>query len=324
DIPTLYERWCFLQIIKVLIDQYHFLPEEDWKKKLMVQMVGNTNEVREKAWNITISFENSLLERKIILHYEKELRSRKRPDYLLEIISSRTQKRHNLIMDAKFREDVNAKGLIEELYHHKNYSENGKNTVFILHPDVNKSIPKNLSGTYWGNDAYYGEVQMFDFQWDNDSFPNHKYGSILLSPIRDETKNYYGNYLDNLQRLIGMSLQYQLEDNNKEDIILGDVEIKNDISDPLPKEKIFCLKCGSHKIKTIYSGLAKSQKGKYYAMMCEECSHYFIYFYCWSCKSRLIKNGSYWSYHAFQPLEPLDIRCPHCAKFWYQKMNIMN
>lgn len=58
-------------------------------------------------------------------------------------------------------------------------------------------------------------------------------------------------------------------------------------------------------------------------MICEDCKHSFIYFYCWSCKNRLIKNGSYWSYHAFQALEPLDIQCPHCAKFWYQK-NVYN
>jgi len=211
--------------------------------------------------------------------------------------------------------DVKVEKLIEELYHNKNYSQNDTSTVFILHPDTKSSIEK-INPSDWGEDAYYGEIQMFDYEWDNDDLPNHKYGSILLSPIKDNIG--YGNYLDNLQRLIGMSLQYQLEDNNKEDITIGSLEKNDNIIDPIPKVKTFCLKCGSHKIKTISSGFSRSQKGKYHQMICEDCNHNFIYFYCWSCKNRLIKNGSYWSYHTFQPLEPLDIQCPHCAKFWYQ------
>lgn len=306
DIPTLYERWCFLQIIKVLIENYHFLPEENWKQKLMLQMVGNTDEVRKNIKNISIEFENPLLERKIILHYEKELAGGKRPDYLLEIKSLRTQKRHNLIMDAKFREDVKIKDLIEELYHYKNYSQNNKNTVFILHPDANKSIHEKLTDKEWGNDAYYGEIQMFDYTWDNDSFPNHKYGSILLSPIRDETKNNYGNYLDNLQRLIGMAMQYQLEDNKK-------IRIDN-ILNPKPKEKAFCLKCGSKDVQL--ESIPIGDRGIKYNCTCRICSHFYIYSYCQSCKTRLIKNGRYWSYHASQILQPFNIKCPHCNQIF--------
>lgn len=309
DIPTLYERWCFLQIIKVLMDQYHFLPpEENWKQKLMLQMVENTNEVRKDIKNIFIEFENPLLERKIILHYEKVLSNGKRPDYLLEIISLRTNKKHNLIMDAKFRENIKVKDLIEELYHYKNYSQNNKNTVFILHPDANKSIPKKLTDKEWGNDAYYGEVQMFDYAWDNDNFPNHKYGSILLSPIKDEIKNNYGNYLDNLQRLIGMAMQYQLEDNA--DIINHDRQI-----DPEPKEKIFCLKCAGTNFQGTRNPTSKN-RGFRYNLSCIECKHVYVYNYCQSCKTRLVKNGRYWSYHASQILQPFNIKCPNCNQIF--------
>jgi hypothetical protein len=317
DIPTLYERWCFLQIIKVLIDRYHFLPEENWKQKLLLQMLSDTGEAKENIRNIYIEFKNLEIERKIKFYYEKELdgKGSKRPDYFLEILSLKTNKRHNLIMDAKFKEDVNIRNLIDELYNKKNYSQNNTNAVFILHPDIKNSITQ-INPSDWGSDAYYGEIDMFDFKWDKDEHPNHKYGSILLSPIRG--KSNYGNYLDSLQRLIGMSLQYQLEDNEKDDITIGNLEKKQDVIDPISKEKVFCLKCGSNRIKTIHSGFSRSQKGIFYESQCQECSHHFIYFYCWSCKYRLIKNGSYWSYHTFQPLEPFDIQCPHCAKFWHQ------
>jgi hypothetical protein len=27
----------------------------------------------------------------------------------------------------------------------------------------------------------------------------------------------------------------------------------------------------------------------------------------------LIKNGEYWSYHAMEPLNPINIKCPSCG-----------
>lgn len=327
DLPTLYERWCLLQIIKVLINHFRFVPEKNWKNNLAMQILSNPN----KIYNIQINFSNEQIKRDVILWYEKILQNKKRPDFVLDIISTKTNKKHCLIMDAKFKEDVDVECLINSLYpdskmniiseldskcpksngkiDKKNYSENNKNLVFILHPDSKKSIRNKRTPSYWGNDAYYGETNIFNYTWDNDKFPNHKYGSILLSPIRGE--NTYGDFLDNLQRLIGMAMQYTIEDNKN---IFEDNKIN-----PFPKEKEFCIKCGSSDIKLTYSGTSISQKGYYYQMDCQGCTHSFVYFYCWNCKYRLIKNGSYWSYHSFQVLNPFDIKCPNCAKYWNQK-----
>lgn len=326
DLPTLYERWCLLQIIKVLINHFRFVPEKNWKNNLAMQILSNPN----KIYNIQINFSNEQIKRDVILWYEKILPNKKRPDFVLDIISTETNKKHCLIMDAKFKENVDVECLINSLYpdsmntiseldlkcpksngkiDKKNYSENNKNLVFILHPDSKKSIKNKRTPSYWGNDAYYGETNIFNYTWDKDKFPNHKYGSILLSPIRGE--NTYGDFLDNLQRLIGMAMQYTIEDNKN---ILEDNKIN-----PIPKEKEFCIKCGSSDIKLTYSGTSISQKGYYYQMDCQECTHSFVYFYCWNCKYRLIKNGSYWSYHSFQVLNPFDIKCPNCAKYWNQK-----
>ena len=54
---------------------------------------------------------------------------------------------------------------------------------------------------------------------------------------------------------------------------------------------------------------------------CQECNHHFVYFYCWSCDNRLIKNGRYWNYHSSHATEPFDIKCPHCGRYWYQMGN---
>jgi len=296
DIPTIYERWCFLQIIKILIEKYHFLPEENWKSKLSHQAMGNLNNIK----NIKISFTNNKIARDIDLWYEKELENKKRPDFVLDIKSKfGTNKTHRLVMDAKFHEKVDIEGQIDLLYYQKNYSENNKNTVFILHPDANKSVKKKRTPKEWGNDAYYGEVEMFNFEWDKDNKPNHKYGAILLSPIGKR-----GNFLDNLQRLIGMVMQYNMENNE-------------DCNDPKPKEKVFCLICGSDKQHLGDRESTKNKRGYKYEITCQECQHRYIYNYCWNCKHRLIKNGYYWSYHSSEILQPFNIRCPHCNEIYY-------
>ena len=341
DLPTLYERWCLLQIIKVLMDSFHFIPEDNWKQKLLAQMLNEKYELKDekKRRNVSIKFINKNIEKIIVLWYEKELRGEnsQRPDFVLDIESTKTKNKHRLVMDAKFHEDVNIKCLINTLYpsldidnitdldkkcskpndkiDKKNYSENNNNTVFIVHPDTNKSIKKRKNPSNWGTDAYYGETDMFDYEWDKDYYPNHKYGSILLSPIN---KNRYGSFLDNLQRLIGMIMQYTMED-NKNIRLFSDLETKYTIANPEAKEKEFCIKCGSHDINQKSSGISKSKRGYYYEKECSECKHSFVYFYCWNCGCRLIKNGSYWSYHAAQTLDEFDIKCPQCNKFWFEK-----
>ncbi len=296
DIPTIYERWCFLQIIKVLIDKYKFLPEENWKGKLANQVVGDLNKIRD----VKINFRNVNIGKEIALWYEKELPSKKRPDFVLDIKSTfNLGHTHRLVMDAKFHEEVDIEKQIDLLYYKKNYSEDNSNTVFILHPDAQKSIKKKRTPKKWGNDAYYGEIEMFNYKWD-DKKPNHKYGAILLSPITKE-----GNYLDNLQRLIGMGMQYSLEENSS--------IIRDDMIDPEPKEKIFCLVCGSNKFHATKMETKKGH-GYRYSFTCDDCEHYYVYNYCWQCHSRLIKNGEYWSYHSSQILEPFNIKCPNCSE----------
>ncbi|MEA2018480.1 MAG: nuclease domain-containing protein [Campylobacterota bacterium] len=302
DMPTIYERWCLLQIIKVLVDKFRFQPEKNWKKKLANQITGDINKTRD----VRIKFTNASIGREVDLWYEKILPNKKRPDFILDIKSTfNTMHTHQLIMDAKFHEKVDIEKQISLLYHTKNYSENETNTVFILHPDVNKSIKNKRTPKKWGSDAYYGEIDMFNYDWDSKN-PNHKYGAILLSPITNK-----GGYLDNLQRLIGMSMQYNLEDNSK--ILLEDLEQKKKMLNPEPKEKVFCLVCGSDKLQGTKTPTNR-EHGYRYNFICDECEHLYEYNYCWQCHHRLIKNGAYWSYHSSQILEPFNIKCPNCSE----------
>lgn len=293
NVSLLYERWCLLQIIKVLII-LRYRPEEGWKRKLISQIL-------DKGHNVSIYFENFDLSRKIKLSYELTLHSGKRPDFVLDVSAAFNKKNNNLVtkrlvMDAKFYEDINSRrhgGLqkvINDLYNGKDYSEGGNNVVFIIHPSP-KSVPSRATPQEWSRDSYYGEIRLFD--WGDDRTPDHRYGGIYLSPIDT------GSYLDHLQRAIGMFLQYGMESRSVGGAAKG----------ALPENGVFCLVCGSAKLVIRPS----PNNPKAWWVSCCNCKHFTAYNYCNKCKNRLIKNGEYWSYHAMEPLNPINIKCPSCG-----------
>lgn len=292
NMPLLYERWCLLQIIKVLVQNLHYIPTEDWKRKLLrIVETGNHNQCME--------FVNNDLKRNIKLWYEPTLDSGRTPDFVMDVFFQRkngTEETKRLVMDAKFYSDdlLNRIGgiskVIYDLYHTKDYSEGGKNGVFILHPAKN-SIPEKVSPQAWGNNSYLGELKMFD--WD-DSLRNehfHMYGAVCANPVLRLS------YLDEFQRLLGMFLQYGIEDNNLQGRP-DDVESSN-----------FCIACGSSDLREVPKSNSNPRSIWY---ECNTCKHFATYNHCHRCDTRLIKNGDYWSYHSQMPMEPLNIKCPKC------------
>ena len=63
NMPLIYERWCLLQIIKVLTQAFRYLPEDNWKRKLIANIQGNEEQ-------ISIQFFNPNVSRKVTLQYE--------------------------------------------------------------------------------------------------------------------------------------------------------------------------------------------------------------------------------------------------------------
>jgi len=314
DIPMIYERWVLLQIIKVLIDKFNFIAEENWKYKLMDQFLN-------VGKNIKIEFINEQTYRKITLWYEKEIKTyedkkEKRPDFILDVYSYFNQDNlvHRLIIDAKFYEHINDAhiggqcAIIDKMYSknedkykiYRNYSLDGKNSVFIVHPSK-EAIRERRTPNEWGAYSYYGENDQCSFNSTCDcEMPNHQYGGVLLSPV---IRN--GTYLDDLQRLIGMYMQYGIENNRLSK------------KDPMVKEKFFCLVCGSSEL---FCEKKPTKKGTKYWLTCVDCKHFSIYSYCGNCKNRLIKNGEYWSYHSSQALSPFNIKCPCCGEILQEKI----
>lgn len=198
------------------------------------------------------------------------------------------------VVDAKFYQDLDSPrhgGLgqvVDELYNGKDYAEGERNSVFILHPSSG-AAPVRSTPQQWSQASCYGEVRVFDW---STSATDHRYGGICLSPAAG------GSHLDALQRAIGMFLQYGMENNDTQYASRG----------ALPEHGLFCIACGS---SDIHYRQSQRNRRAWWAT-CGECQHSSTYNDCSGCGNRLVKDGEYWSYHAMEPLNPSNIRCPSC------------
>jgi hypothetical protein len=309
NMPLLYERWCLLQIIKVLKESFRFVPQDNWKYKLIEAV--NTNGI-----DVEIKFSNTDSKRYVNLTYEKTLDSGKRPDFVIDLdwYSDDDHQNNDLrtkrfVMDAKFYNESTFEkfgglmGVADNLYNKKNYRESTNNPVFILHPSK-KILPERVTSQEWGEYSFLGELPIGD----SDINPEHQYGGVFLSPIDKHL------YTDELQRLLGLFFQYKLED-----IIAP----SNGRSDDRTVSKPFCIRCGSSSL----SGITKSsgfynREGEWVSrtprsvwMQCNDCEQFISFNHCRKTDTRLIKNGLYWTYHSARAIEPFNIKCPSCSEW---------
>lgn len=306
NMPLLYERWVLVQILSTLKNIFRFTLQKDWKYKLV-------NAIKNNHKNIEIELSNEDAKRYITLTYERELSNGKRPDFTLDLKwfkrdGDTTPQFKRFILDAKFyNKEVfqKAGGMlskIDELYTDKNYSENGENPVFLIHPCKNL-IDKPVTAQSWGKYSFLGELDLSGKR----DYPCHNKGAIFLSPIDNLL------YRDELQRLLGMFLQYKLENNET-------LSQYSDMTNAYP----ICIQCGSTHLSS------KEKSSEYYNtklgqqikrtsrsawLKCEECNLWQVHNHCFEDDIRLIKNGLYWSYHSVRAIEPFNVKCPHCGEW---------
>ncbi|MEZ9395302.1 nuclease domain-containing protein [Vibrio splendidus] len=289
NIPLLYERWCLLQLIKSFIHSFRFQVEDGWKRKLL-RILEN------KYSDDVIYFFNNSSKREISLSYEPRLSNGKTPDFVLDMTfetKAGAKLKKRVVLDAKFYSRAFMRGrgglnsVLEELAIKKDYSENSKNAVYVLHPEAHalEDAGGPVSPQEWGSITYLGELRLFD--WDSQN-PPHQYGAVCLNPLLSH------QYSDEMQRLIGMLLQYEPSKLHQSD----DVESHN-----------FCIGCGSSSLRLVLHNQRNSKKLWY---QCNECELFTVYNHCHSCNHRLIKNGEYWTYHSTMPMQPTNIKCPQC------------
>jgi len=308
NLPNLYERWCLLQIVNILNNIYKFELEEGWQHRLIDAVLNNGKDIE-------INFKSHERQLALKLTYEKTLDSGKRPDYVIDLnyfsyeyksshrLVSSTQKessesppkwlvsgkfKERLVLDAKYRGDVkeaHIKSLVDELYDKKNYSENGKNAVFVIHP-VASITRERTSPLEWGRYCDYGQSDNI----------YHKKGAVYVSPSRQ-----HSNSSDNLQRLLGMFLQSHT-------VVLDSKERKR-----VNWHNKCCISCGNQDLDI---QLTTTKDGnKVNKIACRSCGLHTTETLCISCHVPIYKNGYTWTYHRTRAEQTTNIVCPNCEAF---------
>ena len=296
DLPSVYERWCLIQLIDAL-RFYGFHPEGEWKQSVVEALERKPD---PKPWKVT--FVNVQLRREVILKYQEFLNG-KRPDFLLELngIGTDDEQLHLIVvLDAKCKPFL--KGTPDDTVASKNtiewelldiYSKYSKATgfpAFVLHPSeqlspysLSEGAPRSISEFGTGNAPPEGDSA------------DHRFGWILLRP----------NVKEHIRILTAMLLQYNLEDN------------RGAYKRP-PVLPHFCISCGSNEVQQDKSPFRETGNTKGNSVRCKQCGLITICHYCQSCGNRLWKHGEYWTYHETLLGEPFNIICPHCGFFLHK------
>lgn len=308
----IYEYWCLLKIIDILINKLQFFPEKpDWKSLILNQEKFSLAFSNGQGVRLTLYYEIDLpsyteLDQNQRQKYEqskidfknqhnKEL-TFKKPDFRIKYHNGE-KPTTDLIMDAKFHDPCNLESVCKEMADNKHPKERGyrgdwfgfENWVYVLAPAVPFLKNPPLSYTKWQPHAYYGSSEFFE--WGN-RLPLHKHGGILLTPREIDDNGRFLCSEDNLQRLIIMFLQFQ-----------GYKQ---------------CIVCGSETKETEHP----TDSGyPYYKYTCQNkhCQHIITHIHCQSCvKDVIFKNGLDWTYQKVTPNHEEDfqnIACPNCGSY---------
>lgn len=336
DLPTVYERWCLLQIVRVLEEEYGFeavvedveqnKSRSSWRKDL----VDTVTQTAEEAFKV--NFYSSQLQRRVVLTYQAELPNGRRPDFLLEVQGKDTRRedsttglerwtrsslpgnepsagRENrwlrekrLVLDAKFKQYRTSKNRSEEksLGDEINWLVNAKD-----YAEEDEGRRNTVFVLHPSTNAVPspGTSQ----EWATSSY----YGGEKVFEWQDGLPDHqHGGVLvrpqrrDDIKRLLAMALTYPGEDNR------GVGEETDEI-----KQKLFCVVCGGVNVYRLQTERANNSKGVWYRCSNEHCKHFMVLHYCGSCDHRLWKHGSYWTFHDTHPLSPYNIKCPNCGSY---------
>ena len=306
NISNLYEKWCLLQILKVLVDVLGFHSDGDWQSRLTKAVLNNEKDIEFVLYS-------KERQQKIVLTYEKLLNSGKRPDFVIDLFSHDYQwddkaniyvvanklNRARIVLDAKFKGNISEadlEKLVQEMYSAKDYSEGEANNVFVLHATSNV-IRKQTSPLDWGSSSDYGQGS------------KHKYGSIFLSPSLN-----FPNSVKNLQRLLGYFLQKNSQILERKDVPFtpGPLALKESIK--AMWHNFTCISCGAYgdDIDVV------SERGRpdRWVIKCKCCHMTTVKTHCYQCKAILFKNGSQWTYHQTRAEQVYNIVCPSCRTFF--------
>jgi uncharacterized protein YlbG (UPF0298 family) len=281
EIPQVYELWVLISIIKTLEGTYGYQPNPSDVEQLAKEISPKNVKLNQE---LVIRFTEDLPDRQVKLFYQKTLPNGKRPDFVLEIQTNKNK--IYLVLDAKFKKyNPHKKEEMKEIETIKEKYSGNKYYVFVVHPCKDSKL-LNLGS------------RAIDANGDIPIMPFHQYGYLSAQP----------NFTDNLKKVIGMAFEYLIE--NSYNAKTGNA------LDPKPlEEKLFCLNCGTSHTELVRFTRPRLPERYHYTNTCQnsECGHVAYFDYCWNCKTKLYKHGSYWDYHRTSIWSPFDIHCPNCG-----------
>lgn len=315
---ALYERWCLVKILSVLIADYGFRPEEGWQAKLV-------DAVTQPDGHVTLDLLRPDLLLGARLQVQPVLRNGRRPDFRLRVTylpkaptpdvrDELFSEAPGLVMDAKFRSRW-AKGevadIVETLVRQKGYGDEG-DAVFVLQP-CGKTVAHRNSPLAWGAHCDHGQDVPLD----------HMKGHIWLSPNADPADPQV-----HLRRLIAQLLQSRFarptpvdhEDRTQfleglfETADRGPGEATRDFRDAPRFSASFCISCGrAHGFGDVKTGNTQGGREEW-SLGCKDCGMTVKRTHCYDCGGRvLFKNHLGLTYHRTIADQPTHVVCPKCG-----------
>lgn len=285
---SIYERWCLVKIISVLIEDFRFEPNPGWQDVVIRSVTG-----RPDSTSLLFRRQDGVLAK---LEIQPLLKNGRRPDFRLHFNSGDRQV-GAIVLDAKFRTrwyPGTLSALLTDLVHSKGYGGQHGDRVFILQPQA-YTVSEPTSPLVWGRHCDYGQ----------DSPANHRGGTIQLATGAQD-----GGTQHNLRRLIAMELQSVFP--------IPDSEGENWTS------KSFCIRCGTQHASGDVAH-RKTRRGKdYWELHCNDCSMWTVRTHCYDCGESLFKNGTDLSYHRTLADQITNVVCPKCGAFFDQDIVALN
>lgn len=312
---ALYERWCLIKIIAVLMQDFEFVAQPDWVEHV-VESACRAG--RPDVSGFSLRFRRGQPNVSAVLDVEPVLANGRRPDFRLRfsvdeatpapssertpiwersrsIFKDLTRRHAGLVMDAKFRtrwkKDEHA-DMLRLLVETKKYGQDG-DRVFILQP-AREAIDHSTSPLAWGRDCDYGQA----------SPVKHARGSIQLAA--DPLAN--GASLTNLRRLIALELQDVFPEPLAEEVNLpsGPVEVCTSTAS-------FCVSCGHvHESSDVNPAKTEAGNRKWY-FKCSDCGAGTMQTHCYSCGTTIHKNGLQMTYHLTVADQISNVICQDCS-----------
>jgi hypothetical protein len=278
---AVYERWCLVKIIGVLIEDFDFAPCPGWQDLVIRAVTGRPD-------SVSLKFHRKDVGVSATLEIQPLLKNGRRPDFRLRLEAGSVDV-VAIVMDAKFRtrwRRGELTDLLTNLVDGKGYGGE-QDRVFILQPQAH-AVFEPTSPLVWGQHCDYGQVNP----------ANHRTGSIQLSAGAEG-----GGAQHNLRRLIAMGLQAVFPTPPSTQ---GDNWTSTSC----------CVRCGTrHEPDDIRH--RTTRKGRdYWSLGCGHCGMVSIRTHCYECRGTLFKNGTDLTYHRTLANQITNVMCPSCGAYF--------